>query len=224
MKRVLTGIWVLCLMLFICLLVSFISNEAMIAHYEKGEYEENKLSFLAFTETYIKHYNQGNLYYKKKEYEKALEEYKKALELNPPYDRECMIRVNMALCMVIPINPEEIDSSNLQEVIQTLEEAQAILTEHGCAAEGDKDGHNADAQQLYEDIEKFKKELLNSNESEDDKKEKKKQKPEESKVENADEKKEQIKNLQDQSTKERQSDSEKSKAINDFEFYDGDSW
>ena len=83
---------------------NYVNNERKIKRFENGDYKENSTDVLGFTEPYINDYNQGNIYYKQKEYGKALESYKKALEQNPPFEKECRIRINMALSIVVPID------------------------------------------------------------------------------------------------------------------------
>lgn len=159
MKRIWTGIWIILVLVFLGLTINYISNERMISDYSKGEYSENKVAFLGFTEPYIAPYNQGNVNYKNGDYEKALEKYQEALSLHPSHDRECKIRTNIALCMVMPIQPDKIDQDDVDDVIETLESAKTVLMEHGCAHELDSDGHSKNAQKLKEDIDEFEKQL-----------------------------------------------------------------
>lgn len=226
MKRVGIVMWSLLFLCFLCLLANDRANETMIKKYENGEYAENKLSVLGFVEPYISHYNRGNILYKKNNYEEAIEEYEKALHLNPPHDKECKIRINLVLSMVASIHPEEITESNVEEVLDTLEKARNVLYEHGCA-NSHGTGHNKDAQTLKEDIDQFEEELknridfnTNSNNPKDTDEEEKKEEA----VEKEQEKKEQLKELQKQGTEERNAELPQRKYIDEYEYYDGVFW
>lgn len=229
MKRVLTSIWIVLIIFFVCLLVNYVANEMMISDYEKGEYNENSLSVLGFTEPYISHYNKGNVLYQSGNYEEAIKEYEEALKLNPPHDRECLIRINIALAMTMPIDVEEISESNIDDVITTLEEAKNVLIEHGCANRDDDNGHNMEAQTLKNDIDKFLEELKNSSGSgnedpsggddgDDDGEDG------DDEVEEKEKKKEQLQELQKQGIIDRNSELENIDNLFEFEFYSGPTW
>ncbi|MDE6314478.1 MAG: tetratricopeptide repeat protein [Lachnospiraceae bacterium] len=226
MKRVEIAIWTLLLLCFLVFFVNYIANEGIIRKYEKGKYTENKLSVLGFMEPYISHYNRGNILYKMDDYEAAVEEYERALRLNPPHDRECKIRINLVLAMVASIDSDEITESNVNEVIQLLEEGEDILYEHGCAR-SDDNGHNEDAQKLKEDIDKFLEELKNRRDLENDadtQGDKEKEKEAKESIENEQEKKEKLKEIQREGTEERNSELQRDEYMEDFEFYDGITW
>ncbi len=225
MKKVGVIIWSLLLLCFLCLLVNYRANESMILKYENGEYTENKLSVLGFTEPYISHYNRGNVFYQKGNYEGAIEEYKKALQLNPTHDRECKIRINLVLSMVAQIHADEITESNVDEVLETLDEARNVLYEHGCAASHET-GHNEDAQTLKKDIDQFEEELNNrivSGVNRDEPKDTNEGEKKEA-IENEQEKREELKEIQRQGTEERNTELPQRKYLNNFEYYDGAVW
>ena len=91
-----------------------------------------------------------------------IKNYKKenlALSYNPPEPADCMIRVNYALALIAPIDPDKINEDNLEEVLDILDEARDILCEDGCA--NDKGtGHYDPAQTLKDEIDEFEEELL----------------------------------------------------------------
>lgn len=222
MKRVLTSIWIVLIICFAALLASYIANEVMISNYENGKYTENGLSVLGFMEPYISHYNRGNVLYQSENYEEAINEYENALKNNPPHDRECLIRINIALAMIAPINVEEISESNINDVIATLEEAKNVLIEHGCANRDDDNGHNKDAQTLKNDIDKFLEELKNSETP-------KKEEEEPNEEGGGDEeingqKEEMLKKLQEDGIINRNPELENIGNLFNFEFYDGPTW
>lgn len=158
-KRVIVGIWVLLVIFMGILLLAYYSNRNMIKNYKKEKYEFNQLGFLGFTEPYINPYNRGNIFYSLGDYDRAISEYDLALSYNPPEPADCMIRVNYALALIAPIDPDKINEDNLEEVLDILDEARDILCEDGCA--NDKGtGHYDPAQTLKDEIDEFEEELL----------------------------------------------------------------
>lgn len=158
-KRVIVGIWVLLVIFMGILLLAYYSNRNMIKNYKKEKYEFNQLGFLGFTEPYINPYNRGNIFYSLGDYDRAIAEYDLALSYNPPEPADCMIRVNYALSLIAPIDPDKINEDNLEEVLDILDEARDILCEDGCA--NDKGtGHYDPAQTLKDEIDEFEEELL----------------------------------------------------------------
>lgn len=155
MKRVLWGIEAIILFVLVLLLTNHFSNEIMIDHYNNKEYQENNITFLGVLEPYIAPYNLGNVYYQRCDYESAIAKYQEALQYNPPEGYDCKIRINEVLAMVATIDADSVDVKNYDETIDYLQSAQAILCEHGCASMEGSTGHNKDAQQLKEDIDKF---------------------------------------------------------------------
>ena len=140
------------------------TNHSFVNAYNNGEYEteaEEKLLKMNFPESYIPYYNLGNAAYKKGDYNSAIGYYNQALQNYPPEDKDCLIRINLALSLCNTIDFYDLDS---QEKIDTalfiLYKARDILLENGCATE-EGDGHNADAQQLKEDIDAMIEKLKN---------------------------------------------------------------
>ena len=223
MKKLLITAGILFSVLWICLFMNHITNEKLISNYEDGIYEKNDFTFFGFFEPYIAHYNQGNIEYQNKNYEKAIEEYQKAIKCHMPKDKECLARINIALAMVIPIDEDEINSQNIDETIKKLEEARDVLTEKGYAHEHDSNGHNPDAQQLKEDIDDFIERLKEQKEagSDDDS-----QNPHQSgnaqNGSDGDDKKQQLEELQQQTQKEREEEIAITENIGELYNYDYD--
>ena len=220
MKKFLISAGILFSILWVCLFMNHITNEKLISNYENGIYEKNNFTFFGFFEPYIAHYNQGNIEYKNKNYEKAIEEYQKAIKCHMPKEKECLARINIALAMVIPIDEDEVNSQNIDDTIKKLEEARDILTEKGCANENDSNGHNQDAQQLKEDIDDFIERLKEQKENSSDQDSPDNQQPGDTQNgSDNDDKKQQLEELQKQSQKEREDEIAISENIGEIYYY-----
>jgi tetratricopeptide (TPR) repeat protein len=139
-------------------------NHGFVRAYANEDYNslnEEKLLKFNFPESYIPYYNIGNAAYKRGDYTSAISYYTEALKNFPPEKRECLIRINLALSMC---NTIDFYNLNSQEKIDTalfvLYKARDVLLEKGCASD-DGQGHNADAQQLKEDIDAMIEKLKN---------------------------------------------------------------
>ena len=227
MKKLFTTIWILLIPCLLCLIVNFSTNEALIKDYNTGIYNENNLSFLGFTEPYIADYNEGNIQFKKGNYDAAIEAYQTALKQHPTHDRECMIRINLALAMVTPLNPDEITESDIEDALKVLDNAREILCADGCAAE-DGNGHNQDAQTLKEEIDQFEEELKNrqSGQSDDGSDDNNTEEEEEEKQDesNKQDVQKQLEEIQRQSNEERSQELSKTEDLGNYDFYDGQTW
>ncbi len=142
--------------------------------YNKGNYSVSAkpLQMFNWTEKYVAYYNQGNIAYQNGEYLDAIEAYEKALELDPPEKKECVVRINLALAMLATIGDLYQDPVYVEEVLTILYGAKDVLLEDGCATEAG-DGHSAEAEQLKKEIDEMIKEL-------------EKQQPQQSEKENSD--------------------------------------
>lgn len=159
-KKIIAIVGILGALCFTVLAVNYVSNEHFIDRYENRVYENSRITpVLGFTQPYIYHYNQGNIYYKNGDYDGAEYEYRRALENGAPEDYDCKIRINLALSMVTPIDADGVTEENLDETIELLESAKDILIENGCAHRDDNDGHSEDAQTLKNEIDEFEEEL-----------------------------------------------------------------
>ena len=111
-------------------------------------------------EGYVPYYNLGNASFKNEDYISAVSYYVEALKNNPPEDKECLIRINLALAMCYTIDFDDLDTQEKKdEAIAILQSARAILLEKGFASD-DGNGKSADAQQLKEDIDKMLEQLM----------------------------------------------------------------
>ena len=231
MKKLLFAIWIFLAAFFICLIINHVKNEKLISDYESGVYEENEFTAFGFFEPYIAHYNQGNIEYQNGNYDKAIEEYEAAIEGGITDERDCLARINIALSMIAPINLDEINDENIDDIIAKLEEAKKVLTENGCAHEEDRNGHNDDAQQLKEDIDEFirklKEQKNNGGGGDDhDPDNPDPDNPKEEPIDGENEKRKQLEQLRGQGQKERGQNiidpEEQNRLFEDY--YDGPTW
>ncbi len=154
-KKILKIICVILIFIFLKLLFNIIFNNFIIKNYNKGKYLENQSSILVninYFQKYIAYYNYGNILYKNGKYEKAIDEYKKALQKNIPQNKECKIRINYALAICKTVNVDESEKESIENAIKTYESAIDILVENGCASK-DNEGHSEIAENLKKDIE-----------------------------------------------------------------------
>ncbi len=145
---------VLLFLFFGLLAFNYFYNEFTISKYEEHDYSQNDdlLTNTSLFQSYIAHYNNGNIHYQCGEYEEAIEDYKQALEANPPHeDEECDIRVNLALAIIGTLPEDYSAPENIEQSIQILEEARDYLLEEECALD-EGEGHDKDAQKLKEEI------------------------------------------------------------------------
>lgn len=233
-KKILTIIEIILLLILIKLFLTFVLNEMFIVKYNKEKYDTNDLKILSlmnFPQSYIYHYNQGNVLYQNGKYNEAIEEYYKSLEKHPPEKKECSIRINLALAKLKTLKKET--EENKKKNIEILKQARKILCENGCANENDSNGHNEKAQELKEDIDKKLKQLeadqeenssdeKNENKNEQEKEEKTK---ENNKTKEAEEK---LMKIQEQTIGERQKELEDNERLwsDDYSYiyYDGKTW
>ena len=144
-------------------------NAWYVAEAEKGIYHpemETMLSLFDKPDGYIIWYNIGNYHYENGDYEEAEIAYLKAIECGIPYEKECPVKVNLALCKLAQLDEDEwdeffecCDSGNInvqsRKVEKVLLEARDILTEDECAHEDDENGHDEQAQQLKDEIDEL---------------------------------------------------------------------
>ena len=163
MKKRVIAVFIIFVVIWLKLICTYSINEIFIMQYNAKKYEENfvkKLFIGNFLEPYIAHYNYGNVLYKNNNYDKAIEEYNKALKLYPKHDRECKIRINLALAMLKKIDEKDESEDNKKTTLSILNSAKEVLFEHGCANRDDNNGHNEDAEKLKKEIEEKENELL----------------------------------------------------------------
>ncbi len=213
MKKRTLIIYIILILISIKLPATFLINESFISDYNKGIYNEKKIQklfCLNIIESYIAHYNYGNVLYQNNNFDKAIEEYKKALKRFPPEDKECSIRVNLVLAMLAKI--DENDSKD--EIITMLQEAREELCDDTC--------ENEKTQKLKNEIDNMIKELNQSNQEEQEQKE---NEAEEDKEEpNKDEIQEQLEKIQRDAKQSRDEDLEYINSTVGQDYYSGKRW
>lgn len=133
-------------------------NHSFVKAYNNEDYDtvnEEKLLNFNFPESYVPYYNLGNAAYKRGDYTSAITYYNEALKNFPTEKRDCLIRINLALSMCNTIDFYSLDSQDkVDTALFILYKARDVLLENGCATD-DGQGHNEDAQQLKEDIDRM---------------------------------------------------------------------
>ena len=145
----------------VLILLRNIVNAVFFYNYDHDSYltiPERTVDYIAVGENYVVPYNLGNAEYQKQNYDKAISYYVTALSKKlPENEKECMIRVNLALSICHTIDFDSLDLEDTDavlEAITVLYEARYVLTEKGCASEpvGSSDGHYENADKLRKDI------------------------------------------------------------------------
>lgn len=135
---------------FLKLFGTFVVNEIFIEKYNKNQYDIGMLKtvmLMNFPESYVAHYNLGNVYYGENRFDEAISEYQEALKTVTD-DHVCDIRLNLGLAMLVKI---DVDSSGIQD---RLKEIMELLLEDSCAKENGG-GRHTNAQRLYDEIKKI---------------------------------------------------------------------
>lgn len=156
-RKVIIVIYIILILVAVKLIYNQILNSILINNYNNNKYNEDyakALTFVNFPQQYVAKYNYGNIFYKNGEYEKAIEQYKKALNEIIPKEKECSIRINYALAICKTVQVDESDSKSIKTAIQTYESAIEVLTEKACANKNNDNGHSKKAEQLKKDIQK----------------------------------------------------------------------
>ena len=216
-KRVITCVYVLLLIVCGKLGFQYLYNEYVINQYNQENYSLNTNPLLLgnWIQPYLAHYNMGNIHYQNEKYGDAVKEYKEALGLNPGKERECSVRINLALAMIKAMGEDYDSEENVKTSIETLKEARNILLEKDCATQKG-DGHSETAEELKEEIDKMIEKLEKTNKKEPDNGNNPQDQPEEKKDDDTYEKniKENLQKQQEEAYKER------AKSIESYEEYD----
>lgn len=227
-RKILIVIYIILILITLKLIYNTATNSILISKYNNGEYEENDakaLTYLNFLQSYVANYNYGNILYQNGEYEKAIEEYKKALNGNAPKYKECNIRINCALAICKTVQVDENDPESIENAINTYESAIDVLTEEGCANENDNNGHNQNAEQLKRDIQKEIDRLKNLEKSKDntnpDSDDEEKEEKTDEEVETIESK---IQDIKDEATKEQRDTESLYRDYDDYSYTDGKNW
>ena len=151
----------------------FILGWTMNAYYvseaKKGIYHPEMERFftrIPFPDEYVIWYNIGNYYFDKGDYGKAENAYLQAIECGIPYEKECPVKVNLALSMMWQIDEDDWDefyecdgpdnvTAGARRVEKILKDAREVLIEDGCAHEADEKGHDKNAQTLKDEIDEL---------------------------------------------------------------------
>lgn len=145
------------------LLSRILINKAFLFDYRMEKYSELPEALLIpieLGEDYVAPYNVGNVKYRKGDYEAAAQLYYAALRKEHPEEKDCLIRINLALSLLHDYPFDTMDTADPEQVEKALEvlySARYFLTENGCASvESDSsDGHSADAEKLKRDIDEM---------------------------------------------------------------------
>lgn len=164
-RRIIVVISIILTLIFIKLLVSFVTNEIFIGQYTKGNYDAGILSankLANFPESYVLPYNTGNANYRKSNFTAAVSEYQKALE-SAPKDKICDVRLNLGLAMTALVDA----NASAKTVREQLEAVLLVLAEDGCANNTSSGSHSG-AQTLYDEIVAYLEQTSEESESESD--------------------------------------------------------
>ena len=149
------------ILLFIALFlgIRYLINLGFVIKYNNGIYSAKTEEFLSkvnIPEGYVPLYNAGNAYYMTEDYDSAISSYKDALDAHPTEKKECDIRVNLALAMLKKVDFDNLDTEKQkQNAIRQLQSARNVLVEKGCADPYGTNGHDPEAEQLKQDIDKM---------------------------------------------------------------------
>ena len=159
-KKVLLTVLCIVVVILLKLICDYILNTIQVNSYKEEKYNTDLAQLVAtlkFNKSHAANYNYGNVLYQKGDYEGAIEQYKNALDTIVPSGEECDIRVNyaLAICKTVKLEKEdEKDDAKVKEAIKKYESAIDVLVAVECAHRNDNDGHDKDAQQLKNDIQK----------------------------------------------------------------------
>ncbi len=166
--RVINVLSVIFVVMGLFLGIRYLINSVFVFKYNHGSYTagnynakiEEFLSKLNIPEGYVPYYNAGNAHYMNGDYDEAISYYKDALESHPTEKKECDIRVNLALAMLKKIDFDHLETEKQKaNAIRQLQSARNVLVEKGCADPYGTNGHDPEAEQLKQDIDKMLEEL-----------------------------------------------------------------
>ena len=159
-KKILLAALCIVVVILLKLICDYVLNTIQVNSYKEGKYNTDLAQLVAtlnFNKSHVANYNYGNVLYQKEDYEGAIEQYKNALDTIVPSGEECDIRVNyaLAICKTVKLEKEdEKDEAKVKEAIKKYESAIDVLVAVECAHRNDNNGHDKDAQQLKNDIQK----------------------------------------------------------------------
>lgn len=206
------------------LIFNYVVNERFIFNYNNGNYNKKDIDSLFIfniSEPYIVHYNYANILYNNNQYNKAIEEYKKSLNLFVPKKRVCNVRINLSLAIIADISLNNLDSDETYKILNKLKEAKAVLYQDGCANTENDNGKSQEAETLENEIKKIEKEL-SGNTDEDNNNSNKESNSNNNKEQDNLEK--ELKDIQKQTWAERKEKAEQSESYNSNNSYSGKIW
>lgn len=155
-KRVIVCMVIAWVILFDSLFYRFVYNKVLIYAYEHCNYSINADGLMHGNclQPYIAYYNRGNLAYEQGAYDEAVEAYNKALEKRMPEEKECAVRINLALALLGGMGEDYNVPENAEFSMEILYMARDVLLEKGCADEQGT-GHSDTAEILKTEIEEM---------------------------------------------------------------------
>lgn len=215
MKRKTLIFYIILILITIKLPATFLMNEKFISNYNNGIYRESEIKkffYFNFIESYIAFYNYGNILYKNNNFDKAITEYKKALKRFPPKEKECSIRINLALAMLAKI--DENDSKDNK--IKSLQDTRKELCDDTC--------ENEKVQQLKLEIDEMIKKLNENTQSEGQEQEDDEEQDEEQEEKNTDEIQEELEKIQKDAKQARDENLDYINSSVGQDYYNGKRW
>lgn len=220
MKKVFKVLIVIFSIILLKLIFTFTINEIVKFNFNHNRYNSKLVKLLYvlnINESYIAYYNDGNISYKKGDYDSAITSYEEALERKPPRKRVCDVRINMSLAIIYNIN-----TNDKKYINSELEEAKKVLYKDGCANIDDDNGYSEDAEKLEEEIKKLQEQLNNSsNSSDDDQNQDDNTNDDNTKTKEIEEK---LKQIQKDANRSRKDDMNDTEYIGNYKYYSGKRW
>ncbi|MBR3280703.1 MAG: tetratricopeptide repeat protein [Clostridia bacterium] len=225
-KKIVLGLIILISVCLLKLVITYAANESLIGNISKGRVGKNDgmiLYIINYPEGYIAYYNNGNIYYKVGEYEKAIECYKKALSMGHPNNRkDCKIRINLVLSMLQTFDLNNLTDEKVKSILKVLGEAKEYLIENGCANRYDSNGHSEDAEKLKKEIEELEQALKSDNYKESESDEKNQDDKKQSDSSSSNTKEDRIRKIQKDANQTREN--KKNNGNFTYDYYEGKTW
>ena len=158
MKKIIYVLLGFIVVILLHLSVRYLINESFIKKYNSSNYDSkllNILKMINYPESYIVHYNSGNVLYNQGKYTEAEKEYNEALK-TVKGDRRCMVNINLSFTRLKLV----IDQTSNTAEVSDLKEIQKILLDNNCATVSGT-GTNKDSQKFYDYLE----DLINNSQS-----------------------------------------------------------
>lgn len=223
MRKAVKVLIIIFIVLIVKWLVTYSLNELIISNYHNEKYNKkliNVLYPLTLNSSYVVYYNDGNINYKLKNYDKAIEKYNKALKKHPSKKRVCDIRINLSLSMLAKINIKD-----SVKILQELRSARYVLYEDECVDPNYENSYSVDAENLEKEIKKLEEQLQNQDNNQqnnDDNQDNNNNNQEENdpdeEIEN------QLKENEQKANESRQEELNRDKNLGGYDYYHGKRW